>query len=152
MPSRFQEMLKNQRQYPETSRAGLKWDTEEENQLLSLVSNGQTLPEIAKTLQRTEGSIKTRLITYALSKMENDNLSISQVCEIVNLTEEDLTEYQQKKQHREDYIKQKKTLPRLSPRPLHQSSNRSANATIADVYDLLLNVNKSLQKISPSHS
>lgn len=146
MPSRFQEMLKNQRLNPETSRAGLKWDVDEENQLLSLVSDGQSLEEIAKNLQRTEGSIKTRLIVYAINKMENDNLSISQVCEMVNVSEEDITEYQQKKQQREDRIKQKRA-NKLSSRSQQEQTNKRP-ITNADIYDLLLSVNKSLQKLT----
>jgi hypothetical protein len=143
-------MLKSQRENPETSRAGLKWDDDEENQLLSLVSSGESLADIAKTLQRTEGSIKTRLIVYAISKMENDNLSISQVCEMVNLAPEDITDYQQKKQQREDRIRQRKaTVPRVSP---VQHSKRPTNVTNADIYDLLLNVNRSLQKLSSARS
>lgn len=156
MPSRFQEMLKNQRQNPETSRAGLKWDVEEENQLLSLISDGQTVADIAKTLQRTEGSIKTRLIVYAINKMENDNLSTSQVCEMVNgITEADIADYQQKKQMREDRIKQKKAnAVSMSSRGKRNSAVTNngvgANVTNADIYDLLLSVNRSLQKLTAS--
>lgn len=149
MPSRFQEILKTQRQNPETSRAGLKWEAEEENQLLSLVSSGQTVSDIARTLQRTEGSIKTRLIMYAINKMENDNLSISQVCEMVNLSHEDITEYQEKRQQREDRLKQKKS---MSSRSLPQSSKKPGTVTNDDIYDLLLSVNKSLQKLASSRS
>lgn len=158
MPSRFQEMLKNQRQNPETSRAGLKWDVDEENQLLSLIADGQSLADIAKTLQRTEGSIKTRLIVYAISKMENDNLSVSQVCDMVNITEEDLTEYQQKKQQREDRFKQKKANTAARPSQQTTFQKRSGNVgnvgnvTNADIYDLLLSVNGSLQKLAASRS
>lgn len=149
MPSRFQEILKNQRQNPETSRAGLKWEADEENQLLSLVSSGNTVSDIAKTLQRTEGSIKTRLIVYAINKMENDNLSISQVCEMVNLSEEDITEYQEKRQLREDRFKQKKS---MSSRSLPQSSKKPVTVTNDDIYDLLLSVSKSLHKLASSRS
>lgn len=140
MPSRFQEMLKNQRQNPETGRAGLKWDTEEENQLLSLVANGQSVADIAKSLQRTEGSIRTRLIMYAINKMENDNLSLQQVCEMVHLSESEVIDYQQKKQAREDRFKQKKTFKA-------QQLKRPANITNTDIYDLILSMNRNLESV-----
>lgn len=142
MPSRFQQMLQSQRQNPETSRAGLKWDTDEDNQMLTLLSSGQSLADIAKALQRTEGSIKTRLIVYALTKMEKENLSIDQVSEMVHLSVDDITEYQDKKQARDERIRQKQTSRKMSKRP----SNIS-NPTNYDIYELLLSMNRSLDKL-----
>ncbi|MBQ4509782.1 MAG: hypothetical protein II984_03570 [Clostridia bacterium] len=40
---------------------GKKWDKEEENLLIKLYQDGQSIKEIAKTLQRTAGGIRKRL-------------------------------------------------------------------------------------------
>lgn len=147
MPSRFQEMLKNQRQNTETSRAGLKWEANEDDQMLSLVSEGKSLTDVARVLQRTEGSIKTRLIIYALNRMENDSLSLQQAAEMVNLQDTDITEYLDKKQAREDRIKNKK-LNGTTRRPQQRRlPERPANVTNGDIYDLLLSVNRSLETL-----
>jgi hypothetical protein len=148
MPSRFQDMLRTQRQNPETSRAGLKWEEAEDDQLLTMISDGTSQADIAKTLQRTEGSIKTRLIVYALGKMEKDNLSLQQVAELVNLSEKDITDYQERKTQRDEKKQQKSQRTRTSANmPGTTYSNRPANVTNADIYDLLLSMNKTLTKI-----
>lgn len=142
MPSRFQQMLYDQRQNPETSRAGLKWDDNEDNQMLSMLSSGKSLTDIAKSLQRTEGSIRTRLIVYAIGKMEKENLSLEQVSEMVYLTPEDINEYQSKKQARDERAKQRQSNKKMSKRP----SNIS-NPSNSDIYELLLGMNKSLERL-----
>ncbi len=140
-------MLKNQRQSNETSRAGLKWEPNEDDQMLSLVSEGKSVTDIAKVLQRTEGSIKTRLVIYALNRMQNDSLSLAQAAEMINLQESDITEYQEKKQAREERLKTKKLTPRKSQMRLPE---RPANVTNADIYDLLLSMNRCLENLSRS--
>jgi hypothetical protein len=144
MQSRFQDMLRNQRLNPETSRAGLKWEEVEDDQLLSMVSEGVSPAEIAKTLQRTEGSIRTRLIVYAISKMEKDNLSLYQVSELVHLSENDILEYQERKRLRDEKKQQK---PSKKRQTLPLQPNRPLNVTNADIYDLLLSMNKSLHTL-----
>ena len=136
MPSRFQEMLKKQRENVETSRAGLKWEQDEDNQLLSMISSGTSLSDIAKTLQRTEGSIKTRLILYAINKMEKENMSLEQVAQLVKLSSADITEYQEKKSFR-DERRQKKI--RVSKRP--------STITNVEIYDMLCTVNRNVEKL-----
>ena len=139
MPSRFQEMLKIQRQNTETSRAGLKWEPDEDDRLLNMLSEGTSLADIAKSLQRTEGSIKTRLTVYAINKMEKENMTIEQVSELVGLTDKDITDYQDRKAMR-DERRQKK----------HRAPKKPDNATNNDIYDLLLNINKNLTTLLAS--
>ena len=68
MPNyKFQEKLSEQRKNPETARAGLKWSNDEDNCLLDDIKEGVGIDEIAKKLQRTAGSIKTRLTIKAVS-------------------------------------------------------------------------------------
>jgi hypothetical protein len=142
MPSRFQQMLYEQRQNPETSRAGLKWDDKEDNQMLSMLSSGKSFTDIAKSLQRTEGSIRTRLIVYAIGKMEKDNLSIEQVSEMVYLSPDDINEYQSKKQVRDERAKQRQSNKKMSKRP-----SSISNPSNSDIYELLLGMNKSLERL-----
>lgn len=151
MPSRFQDMLKTQRLNPETSRAGLKWEEAEDDQLLTLVSEGTSPADIAKTLQRTEGSIKTRLIVYALNKMEKDNLSLQQVAELVSLSEKDITDYQERKTQRDEKKQQKSQRPKTGNGGSGGPSGypkRPANVTNADIYDLLLSINRTLNAVA----
>ena len=49
----YQERLRKQRENPETSRAGLKWEVEEDNALIDKVNEGLSFTEISKQLQRT---------------------------------------------------------------------------------------------------
>jgi hypothetical protein len=136
MPSRYQEMLRKQRQNEETARAGLKWDTDEDSKLLSMLEDNVSFADIAKQLQRTEGSIRTRLILYAIQKMDKENFSLEQVAEMVHLTEQDITEYQEKKALRDSRRQNK---PRLPKRPLNVTNN--------DIYDILLSMNRSLETL-----
>lgn len=139
MPSRFQEMLKTQRQNTETSRAGLKWEQEEDDNLLKMLSEGVSLSDIAKNLQRTEGSIKTRLTLYAINKMEKENMSIEQVSQLVGLTEKDITDYQERKALRDERRQKKSRTPK-----------KPANVTNGDIYDMLLVINKNLESLLSS--
>ncbi len=149
MPSRFQDMLRTQRQNTETSRAGLKWEANEDDQLLSLVSEGTSFADIAKTLQRSEGSIKTRLIVYAISKMEKENLSLNQVCELVNLTETDITEYQDRKKLREEKRQQRTTAYKAAQTSVSNTRSRDNRiVTNAEIYDLLVSLNKTVQQLA----
>ena len=136
MPSRFQEMLKSQRQNQETSRAGLKWESDEDDKLLTMVSQGVSLMDIAKSLQRTEGSIKTRLIVYALSKMEKENLSLEQVAELVKLTGKDITDYQERQAIREERKSKRSKAPK-----------RPTNITNTDLYDFLQSIDRKLDSL-----
>ncbi len=129
-------MLRKQRQNEETARAGLKWDTDEDSKLLSMLEDNVSFADIAKQLQRTEGSIRTRLILYAIQKMDKENFSLEQVAEMVHLTEQDITEYQEKKALRDSRRQNK---PRLPKRPLNVTNN--------DIYDILLSMNRSLETL-----
>jgi transposase len=136
MPSRFQEMLKTQRQNTETSRAGLKWESDEDDKLLKMVSEGVSLTDIAKSLQRTEGSIKTRLTVYAINKMERENLSLEQVAQLVNISDKDILDYQERQAIREER-KQKRV----------KSAKRPSNLTNTDLYDLLQVIERKLDTL-----
>lgn len=142
MPSRFQEMLKEKRQNKETSRAGLKWEQQEDDQLFSLISNSTPLKDIALTLCRTEGSIKTRLIIHAINKMEKDNLSLEEASQQVTIPVEEIQEYLEKKAIRaEKKIKAKRNPTKKNRREI----------TNEDIYDMLNDIKNTLQTLLSRH-
>ena len=98
----FQEKLRKQRENPETSRAGLKWETEEDNALIDKINDGVSMTEIAKQLQRTEGSIKTRLIVKALSLVDDDHsITLEDAATRFKITTQDIQVYQANRKKRQ---------------------------------------------------
>lgn len=98
----FQEKLRKQRENPETCRAGLKWETEEDNALLDKINEGQSFTDISKQLQRTEGSIKTRLIVKALALVDEDHsITLDDAATKFKITTQDIQVYQANKKKRQ---------------------------------------------------
>jgi len=98
----FQEKLRKQRENPETSRAGLKWETEEDNALIDKLNEGVSTADIAKLLQRTEGSIKTRLIIRALTLVDEDHsITLEEAAGRYKITTQDIQLYQANKKKRQ---------------------------------------------------
>lgn len=123
----FQEKLRKQRENPETSRAGLKWETEEDNALIDKINDGVSMTEIAKQLQRTEGSIKTRLIVKALSLVDDDHsITLEEAASRFKITTQDIQVYQANKKKRQ----------------FQRQINHPVNLQM--VYSLLLEINSKL--------
>lgn len=141
MPSRFQEMLKAQRENEETSRAGLKWESDEDDKLMRMVNGSLPMSEIAKTLQRTEGSIKTRLVLRAIEKMEKDNTPIETVSKMMKVSETDITEYVERKALR-DEKKQRRTASKTTSK---------TNVSNSEIYRLLVEINTGIQTLLSKH-
>jgi len=98
----FQEKLRKQRENPETSRAGLKWESEEDNALVDKINDNVSFTEIAKQLQRTEGSIKTRLIVKALTLVDEDHsITLDDAAARFKITTQDIQVYQANKKKRQ---------------------------------------------------
>ena len=124
----FQEKLRNQRENPETSRAGLKWETEEDNVLIDKIKEDLSFSEIAKQLQRTEGSIKTRLIVKALTLVDDDHsITLEEAATRFKITTQDIQVYQANKKKRQ--------YQRMVTHPVN----------LQMVYSLLLEINAKLQ-------
>ena len=124
----FQEKLRKQRENPETSRAGLKWETEEDNALIDKINDGVSMTEIAKQLQRTEVSIKTRLIVKALSLVDDDHsITLEEAASRFKITTQDIQVYQANKKKRQ----------------FQRMVNHPVNLQM--VYSLLLEINSKLQ-------
>jgi hypothetical protein len=98
----FQEKLRKQRENPETSRAGLKWEQDEDDALIDKINEGTSYADIAKQLQRTEGSIKTRLIIRALNLVEEDHsITLEDAATKYKITIQDIQLYQANKRKRQ---------------------------------------------------
>ena len=100
--SKFQEKLKIQRQSEETARAGLKWSPEEESTILDDLSNGKTITEVALQLQRTEGSIRTRLFTLICKKIDNEDALEAYFCNEYNISSDEIATFRQVRKEREE--------------------------------------------------
>jgi hypothetical protein len=98
----YQEKLRKQRENPETSRAGLKWEVEEDNALINKIDEDVNIEEIAKQLQRTSGSIKTRLIVKALTLIDEDHsITLDEAAAKYKITTQDIQAYQANKKKRQ---------------------------------------------------
>lgn len=137
---KFQSMLEEQRKNPETARAGVRWETDEIENLLSQVKEDVPLEDIAKELQRTPGSLKTRLITYALNEMKSRTLE--EVAEELRLNPKDITDYEKKKSIREQNRSKAKSKP--------TNTKATEKVTLDTVYSLLLEIKSELSKVTGS--
>ena len=102
---KFQESMKKLRENPDTSRAGLKWDDSEDENVLNKLKGGMSVDDIAKNLKRTANSIKTRIIMNAVTQIEEDSTKKEIILKELNVSEADITEYKDKKQQRDDQQK-----------------------------------------------
>tara|TARA_B110000444_G_C18719014_1_gene537518 strand:- start:348 stop:794 length:447 start_codon:yes stop_codon:yes gene_type:complete len=125
---RFQENMKKLRENPDTSRAGLKWDDSEDENVLSKLKSGMSVDDIAKVLKRTANSIKTRIVMNAVKQIDEDNVDKTKVMKELNITDADITEYKEKKQQRDD--QQKNFINSMINKNIY-------NPTIRDNYQLL---------------
>jgi hypothetical protein len=124
----YQEKLRKQRENPETSRAGLKWEVEEDNVLMNKIDEDVNIDEIAKQLQRTTGSIKTRLIIKALVLIDEDHsITLEQAAEKYKITTQDIQAYQANKKKRQ-----------------MTNSMRNNPVNLNMIYSLLMEINNKL--------
>lgn len=98
---RNQERLRKQRENPETSRHGLKWDEDEDTSLLDKINEGASIDDISKEFKRTKGAIKTRLVLKALNYIDNNSdKSIEEVADEYGVSVQDIQDYQVKEKKR----------------------------------------------------
>ena len=135
---RFQENMKKLRENPDTSRAGLKWDDSEDENVLSKLKSGMTVDDIAKALKRTANSIKTRIIMNAVKQIDEENKNKDQVMKELKITEADIKEYKEKKQQRDG--QQKNFVNSMINKNIY-------NPTIRDNYQLLKEILNRINKL-----
>jgi repressor of nif and glnA expression len=135
---KFQENMKKLRENPDTSRAGLKWDESEDENVLNKVKSGMSVDDIAKNLKRTANSIKTRIIMNAVTQIEEDTKNKAKIMKDLKVSEADITEYKEKKQQRDD--QQKNFINSMISKNIY-------NPTIRDNYQLLKEIINRLNSI-----
>lgn len=135
---RFQENMKKLRENPDTSRAGLKWDDSEDENVLSKLKSGMSVDDIAKALKRTANSIKTRIIMNAVTQINEENTNKDEVMKELKITEADIKEYTEKKQQRDE--QQKNFVNSMITKNIY-------NPTIRDNYQLLKELLNRINKI-----
>lgn len=128
-------MLREQRQNPETCRVGLKWEQDDIDKLLDMVKDKTAIEEMARVLQRTSGSIKTRLVLLAIKQMEEDNLTMEDAASKFNLDSVDISDYNTKKAEREEKRNNK-------------SPKKSKVVTNNQIYELLLKIQTKMQMLN----
>ena len=70
-----------------------QWTNKEFNQLLKETNNKLNIKKIAQNHKRTIEAIKFRLIRYAVKLIDEEpNTSLKHICELTNLSREDLLE------------------------------------------------------------
>lgn len=134
--NRFQENMKKLRENPETNRAGLKWDSDEDDKMIEKLKADVSIDDIAKELRRTPGSIKTRIIMNAIIKIDDEDADINSVLKEYKITENDIQEYREKKQQREEKLNSPHLYNNKSARYVSNPSNK-------DIYNAILE-NKTL--------
>lgn len=135
---KFQENMKKLRENPDTSRAGLKWDDSEDENVLSKLKSGMSVDDIAKALKRTANSIKTRIIMNAVTQINEENTNKDEVMKELKITEADIKEYTEKKQQRDE--QQKNFVNSMITKNIY-------NPTIRDNYQLLKELLNRINKI-----
>ena len=135
---RFQENMKKLRENPDTSRAGLKWDDDEDNKVITKIKSGIDINDIAKELKRTVNSIKTRIVMQGIKEIEENKRTKNDVFKELKITDTDIKEYKEKKLQRDEQQKQ------YSNNILNKNIT---NPTIKDNYCLLKEISVLLMKI-----
>lgn len=97
------------RENPETERAGLKWTSDEDEELLDKMNKNISLEDIAKQHKRTVTGIKYRIIQHGIIMMENENISINDVSKKINIPVEEIQQFQQKQADKKKTKQEKKS-------------------------------------------
>jgi hypothetical protein len=86
--------VKDLRKNEETSNAGNKWLSEEDDKLVKEITNKRTFEEIAFEHKRTTGGIKSRVISQILyPKYKNDNIGLDELSSEYNIEKELVEKY-----------------------------------------------------------
>lgn len=89
---KFQELRKN----PDTAKACTRWTPAEDEELAKQATSHMDFVEIAKQHQRTLGSIKSRIMSYAVGYITQQNVSIEDAAAHFNLDVDELIEHKKR--------------------------------------------------------
>lgn len=89
--------LSKLRSQDETSRAGIAWSKEEDEQLLDEMKRGVSMEDMSLSHKRTLGGIKVRVFMHCVNVQETEGLSIDSVCELYGLCVDEYSRYVNRK-------------------------------------------------------
>ncbi len=134
----FHSRLNALREQPDTARAGVKWTEEENDQLMKEVMDGMDLEEVAKKHQRTFTGVKSRVMTNALTMMNDRDLSIQGVAKLVHISIEDMELHKQRQEQKASAPKAKKTVQKAEVQSNDGSiSNQDFMSVLIEIRDYL---------------
>jgi len=139
MPSRYQEMLRTQRQNENTARAGLAWESGEEDKVLDMIFTGKSYDDVAKELQRTEGSIRTRLCTILCKQIDAGDETVESVFDKYKVSSQELDEFREKKKKREENIQQRLKNRKAGKKPAYSNApsyDTNTNSLVGHIMDI----------------
>ena len=114
--SNFDELRKNET----TSRAGLGWETGEEEKVLSMRLNKSSYDEIASELKRTSRSIQTRLYQSVCKSVETDNEDESSLIAKYDIDSEDFLLFKTQRQEKLNKFESRKEQSSQSSQPFRK--------------------------------
>lgn len=91
--SNFSGKLAELRSNEETSRAGVRWQNEEDKELLARINAKESIEDIAVAHKRTHGSIHCRILMHASDFIKSKNVSIEEASSRFNVSVEDLDKH-----------------------------------------------------------
>jgi len=116
------------------SRIGEPWTDTEEVQVLSAIANGKNLIEISMELQRTVGSISSRIDHIACTMYDN-NVAIGDISRITSLTEAAIKEALEKRVNKNKIPK--KTIPANTVYDVTKTDFMEMKCLMYEIRDLL---------------
>ena len=123
--SNFDELRRNE----PTSRAGLGWETGEEEKVLSMRLNKSTYDEIASELKRTSRSIQTRLYQSVCKSVETDNEDESSLIAKYDIDSEDFLLFKTQRQEKLNKFESRKEQSQSFRKPKRFDSERPQYTT-----------------------
>lgn len=133
----FHTRLTALREQPDTARAGVKWTDEENEQLMKEVMDGMNLDDVAKRHQRTITGVKSRVMTNALTMMTDEDLTLQDVSNLVNISVEDLENHKRRQEQKATTPKVKKTVTKMSEEQSDDNISQDFMNILTEIRDYL---------------
>lgn len=141
----FQKMKQENPDLPK--RIGVYWSDEEESRLLQLLHDGKTHEEVAKTLERTRGSIKCRLWDIS-AKMYTKGMTNEEISKITFLSDESIKEAIEK--HNSKKIKKERSIEEkvMKKQPVQAKLITVPHSDIMELKLVMFEIRDLLKKIA----
>lgn len=103
----FYSRLSALREDPNTAHFGMKWTEEEDVKLMNHATSNMDMENIAKAHKRTISSVKSRIMSNALSMMETNGMTLDEISRHVHIPPEELREHKKMNDQKKQKQKQK---------------------------------------------